>query len=714
MTMLYFHGTTFDGDRGRIAARRKMMRNLLVALGLVPILYAADASQTLQKAIDLLESKGDVAGAITLFEEATRTNERPVAARALLYLGRAQERQGAERARATYERIARDFGDQREVVTEARRRLTVLNESSTIRSAGLTTRRIQVGGDIDDLGCLSTDGRFMAITHWATGDLGIRDMSSGQIRRLNLKTSWNDSDDFAQGPVFSPDQRQIAYAWYSDKDRFYQMHLISTETGGKPRILVSNPELEYFQPAGWSRDSKAILAGIWLKDRTSQVSWISVVDGSIKALKSMDWRQPRTIALSPDGRYIAYDVLQRQDRPEREIHILASNGTTQNPLVAGPVSNWAPTWSPDGSRIFFLSNQSGQSDLWSISVEDGRPVGRPQIAKADIGAVAPIGFNRAGTLFYVSNRTEQDVLAIEIDHTAGKLRGPARPLSQVFLGRNERPVWSPDNKWVAFHSLRGLSRYGPGAVSLVVRSLDTGEEKAFPAPFAVGQRPAWFHTGSALLEATRDAQGRAAFQKLDLTTGKFELLRPVDTVINSAVSLAADDNTVYATSCDSDVRNCAVTRFDLKSGQQANLYSPSGRSNVTGLTLSPDGKMLAIMLNTRVGEPRTQQLAVIGSDGTGFRILLQSEQQPLVPVVGLGWSPDNRWVYFVKIKEPESELWRVPVNGGVPENTGFTAVGLRHIDISSDGSHLAFTAGRRVNPELWAIDNLLSTARPAK
>jgi hypothetical protein len=151
--------------------------------------------------------------------------------------------EGAQRARATYERIARDFGDQREIVTEARRRLAALDESSPVKSAGLTARRIQIGAD--ELGCVTGEGRLMAVTDWESGDLAIRDMRTGEVRRLNLKNSWKESEAFAQGPVFSPDQRQIAYSWYSETDRFYQVRVVASEPGAKPRILVRNPEMEY-------------------------------------------------------------------------------------------------------------------------------------------------------------------------------------------------------------------------------------------------------------------------------------------------------------------------------------------------------------------------------------------------------------------------------------------------------------------------------------
>ena len=113
------------------------------------ILRAADTANELklQQGIDLLESKGDLARATPLFEQASRSSDRAVASRALLYLGGIQERQGREAARATYDRILRDFGNQ-EAAVEARKRLAVLASSGLV----IPTAQLVTEGDDADSG----------------------------------------------------------------------------------------------------------------------------------------------------------------------------------------------------------------------------------------------------------------------------------------------------------------------------------------------------------------------------------------------------------------------------------------------------------------------------------------------------------------------------------------------------------------------------------
>ncbi len=441
----------------------KLIGSLVLAA--VVALGQAPADVQLKAAAHKAEVEGDLKGAMEAYRRIIATNgkDRAVAAKAMLHLAQCHEKLGQAEARSLYEQIATNYRDQAAVAAEARERLAALDGGSR-PSGGLTARQVWTGPDVDPEASITPDGRLMAMTHWETGDVGIRDLGTARVTRLNLKTSWQDSSDFAETPVFSPDQRQIAYAWLNTKDRNYEVRLSAVEPGAKPRVLVSNPELVYFQTAGWSRDGKSILAVIWGKDRTSQLAWISAGDGSVKVLKSLEWRQPQRIALSPDGRYVAYDVLEKQNQQDRDIYVLAVDGSSESAVAAGPTHHAGPSWTPDGSQVVFLSNRSGRMDLWSVAVRDGKPQGAPQVVKADIGSVDPIGFSRTGAFYYVHNRSDEDVFAVEMDPVTGKGRGAASRITQAFLGRNERPAWSPDGKWIAF--LAGDTRAAELARSL--------------------------------------------------------------------------------------------------------------------------------------------------------------------------------------------------------------------------------------------------------
>ena len=76
------------------------------------------------------------------------------------------------------------------------------------------------------------------------------------------------------------------------------------------------------------------------------------------------------MSLSPDGRYIAYDFPQAEEGPERDIFLLASDGSREVPLVRHPAHEAGPMWTPDGSRVLFFSDGCGG---WICQPPAGKP-----------------------------------------------------------------------------------------------------------------------------------------------------------------------------------------------------------------------------------------------------------------------------------------------------------------------------------------------------
>jgi len=72
--------------------------------------------------------------------------------------------------------------------------------------SGTVRRLVWTGPLVDLLGAPSPDGSYLAVTDWETGNLAIRESSTGVLRRLTENDDW---DGWAEFPVPSPDGKNV-------------------------------------------------------------------------------------------------------------------------------------------------------------------------------------------------------------------------------------------------------------------------------------------------------------------------------------------------------------------------------------------------------------------------------------------------------------------------------------------------------------------------
>jgi Tol biopolymer transport system component len=366
--------------------------------------------------------------------------------------------------------------------------------------SGMVIRRVWEGPDVDGMGKPSPDGRHLTFVDWdGGGNLALRDLVTDETRILRNTGPWGDSDGFAESSIWSPDGKQIAYALYTKED-IEEIRVIGLDAS-EPRLIYSNAENSSANPAAWFPDGKSILAVLWTKDRISQIARISVADGSARVLKKSDWPRHRlgAVSLSPDAKYIAYDFPSAENSPQRDIYVLAADGSRENPLIAHQANDRLLGWAPDGS-ILFLSDRTGEHDVWRVEIQDGKQAERPTVLKRDIGIIDPVGFTASGSFFYSRTTGMHDVYIAEVDLTAGRLLSPpARPI-ELNLGSTAYPEWSPDGRYLAYVVHRGPLHSQLSDDKIRIRSVATGQEHELASTFRVllprGRNMNWLrHSG---------------------------------------------------------------------------------------------------------------------------------------------------------------------------------------------------------------------------
>jgi len=577
---------------------------------------------------------------------------------------------------------------------------TKASETSTTDTAPkIAIRRIWSGPGVDLGGAPSPDGRYLSYVDWDTGDLAVYEIASGTKRRLTNKGSWDESNEFAQFSHFSPDGRQIVYDWYN-KDDFIELRIVGLD-GSKPRILHRNEQVTWAQIYDWSPDGKQILACFDNKEGLEQIVLVSVVDGSVSVLKTLN-KYPQKMSFSPDGRYIVYDFPEKEDSPERDISLLLIDGSREIPLIEHPADDRVLGWTPDCRHVLFTSDRSGSPCVWLIAIADGMAVGIPKLVKPDIGQkFIPMGFTKDDCFYYGCGGVGvSDVYTARLDPETGKVLIPPKKEIQRFEGHNFTPDYSPDGKYLAYVSNRGRRFF------LCIRSLETGHERELPSKFKSIIGPRWSPDGRSILLACRDFDSnRYGHYQVDTQTGTFTVILPPSEGFRfSAHEWCHDGESYFLGRSSREDEISQIMLREIKTGTEKEIYRMTDlvRFRLAG---SPDGKWLAFINYAKQGA-----LRIIPVAGGELRDLYKCEQNK-EQLMMLRWSADGKYIFFVirEIKQKKLRLWRIPIEGGEPLEIELET-NLIDLSVHPDGQHIAFGAWKRQPAEVWVMENFLPAA----
>jgi serine/threonine protein kinase len=220
---------------------------------------------------------------------------------------------------------------------------------------------------------LSPDGTLLMFSSVAPGEHSSHDATGGGttgsgnheiylgasdgtgLTKLTEQTSWDN------GWTFTPDGTRIAFT--SDRnDGNWEIYTMALD-GSDVQRLTNDPGEDGWP--SWTPDGEQV---VFASNRTG--NWeihIMNADGSdVRQLTSIPEKYDTYPFVSPDGQWVVFSSQVEASR-EGEIYLMRIDGTDLTRLTNTVALNYAPSWSPDGSKIVFVSDRDGNENIFTMN-----------------------------------------------------------------------------------------------------------------------------------------------------------------------------------------------------------------------------------------------------------------------------------------------------------------------------------------------------------
>lgn len=434
---------------------------------------------------------------------------------------------------------------------------------------------------------------------------------------------------------WSPDSSRIAYQSGQSNSEIY-LYTLAT---GQTTDLVVNPAFD--SDPSFSPDGESLL---FVSDRDGNVEiYMQRLDGSNLRRLTNHPAHDEFPTFSPDGTQIVFNS-NREDE-NFDIYLMNTDGSGVRRLT-----NWQSQeeirpecWSADGTRIIFVSNQSGKANIYQMEVEPFAP--GEVLTDSAKNLLSPVYSPTGKKLLYVSEaedktgelrlidlETKQDRLLLKTEttemfpefspdgsqivlqiRTAGNTEiclintegGDIRNLTNN-PARDIHPAWSPDGSKIVFSSNRG-GNYDVFAI-YSMNADGSGQHRIYYSN-AFSYYPSWSPDGKQVVFANDKEDGR---------TGNFEIFSIEPETVNAEKRL---------------------TFRRLKDAEPV---------------FSPDGNRIAFASNT----DGNMEIYIMNSDGSALLRVTRDTSDDLNP----SWSPDGNKIIFSSNRNGKFGIYELIIN----------------------------------------------------
>lgn len=294
-----------------------------------------------------------------------------------------------------------------------------------------TAEQLTAGSGYDYQPDWSSDGRWIVFARYDHDavELWSLDVRDDRLRQMTSGGAVNVE------PRLSPDGKRLAFVSTSYKGHFH-IFVASFSDGSLSNVQQLKPEHVSDLPRYYYSKADHEISPVWSRDG-SEILFISNRGhihgtGGFWRIKADPGPEAREIHyeetnwkarpdFSPDGKRIVYASYLGQQW--HQLWLMPAEGGDAFPISYGDYDNTNPRWSPDGTKIAFISNRGGNTSLWVQTIPGG--------AQTEVIAHEREYLQSMGRL------------ALKVVDAFGKPI-PAR----VFVTAADGRAYAPDNAWI--------------------------------------------------------------------------------------------------------------------------------------------------------------------------------------------------------------------------------------------------------------------------
>lgn len=404
--------------------------------------------------------------------------------------------------------------------------------------------------------------------------------------------------------------------------------------------------------------------------------------GSGAASDALPLKVERKVEFQTDeGTWLSLDVSPRDGSIIFELlgdlYTLGRQGGTAKLLLGGLPFESQPAYSPDGGRIAFVSDRSGDENLW-ICDADGRNPRQLSHEEDNTGFTSP-AWSPDGQYVYVSRADEElESYQIWAYHVQG---GTGIRLEQNNGGNSLGAMPAPDGRYLYFSSGRSgfESNLALPAWEVVRLDLKTGQRDPIITAPGSAMKPVVSPDGRHLIYATR-FDGETGLRIRELGSGQDRWLAyPVQ---RDSQEATPSRDLMPAYDFTPDGRSIVIgfggkiQRIDVASGRATIIPFLADVSLEVGPKLEArqkidSGPVRARVIQTPRQSPDGKELvfSALGQlyvmtlpDGTPRRLTRSA-----APEFHPNWSADGRSIVYVTWDARGGHIWKASASGGTPQ-----------------------------------------------